>query len=226
MSRALKADLPSEWYTRASQERSRETFERVLEATKLLMIERPFREISIAEIARAAQTSAPSIYARVKNKQALLAVLFESYAAEKQALVERIFEINRWRNTPISVALQHIFAAMFDDYRANQGLIRAFLEQATEDVRFRDAWSKLGRFIVEKATILVLDHRSEVGHPQPELGVQVGMEIAFSVIAHQIQMHIIDRPEIGYLMSQLNSMMFLYLQISDMPVSTTAAETA
>ena len=58
------------------QDRSRRTFEAILDATETLLARRPFEEISIAEIVLKAGSSTGSFYARFPAKDALLPALY------------------------------------------------------------------------------------------------------------------------------------------------------
>ena len=61
------------------QERSRRTLRRILSATERLLLKRPFEDIGVQEIVRAARTSVGSFYARFDDKAALLTALYERY---------------------------------------------------------------------------------------------------------------------------------------------------
>ena len=72
-----KGTRDSKWTHRPVQLRSQQTMQRILDATERLMAKRPFREVSVAEIAQEAKASPTSLYARFENKQSLLGALFE-----------------------------------------------------------------------------------------------------------------------------------------------------
>ena len=107
-----------------------------------------------------------------------------------------------------------------EGYRAKQGLIRAFLEQASEDARFREAWSEVGDFILGRVSKVVLSRSFEIDHPNPKRGLQIVMGIAFATLAHQIQMHAIDKPQMDELTEELIRMMLRYMGIADVPIVT------
>ncbi len=209
----------SGWVNPAVQVRSRETLERILDATQHLLDRRPFREITIAEIAKNANTSPPSIYARFENKQALLGALFERHAVAQRALIERLFELDRWQSVPLAATLRQTLPVMVAAYRAKQGLIRAFLEHASEDARFREAWSEVGDLIVKRVTQLVMARSFEIDHPHPERGIRIGLEVAFATLAHRIQMHEIDQPAMDERAEEMIRMHLRYLGIVDVPTA-------
>jgi len=66
---------PTTYNRPPQQDRSSRTEQRILDATKRLMAERPFHEITVAEIAREADASVSSFYARFRSKEALLGTI-------------------------------------------------------------------------------------------------------------------------------------------------------
>ena len=127
------------------------------------------------------------------------------HAIAQRKSIGPLLEPGRWQNVPLAVTLRETFPVMVAVYRAKQGLIRAFLEQASEDARFREAWSEAGDFIVERVTQLVLARPFEIDHPNPERGLQLCLGMTFATLAHQIQMHGMDRPEMARIDRGINS---------------------
>lgn len=64
------------------QQRSRETYERILDAADRLLAEQSFDALRIEDLLAAANVSAGSFYARFDGKDALLAALYHRYQAE------------------------------------------------------------------------------------------------------------------------------------------------
>lgn len=205
---------PSKWSRTAHQARSRRTLEQILDAAERLMATRPFRAISVAEIAQEAGASISSLYARFADKDALLGAIYERHARHQRGLVDRLFEPARWDGLSVGQIVRQTFPRIVAGYRARQGLIRAFLERASDDVRFRDTWSEIGEHIIERITVLVMARLDEIDHPDPPLGVRLGLAMAFATLAHQIQMHQIDSPQMDELSEELIRMMLRYMGIT------------
>lgn len=203
------------WSRKAHQNRSRLTQERVLDATERLMALRPFHEIAVAEIAQEAEASVSSIYARFPNKEALLGAIYERYATLQRNMVDELLSPARWQETPLAETLRATFPLIVAGYRTRQGLLRAFLEQASRDVRFRETWSEVGDHIVARVAELVMCRSFEVDHPEPQRGIRLGLTMVFATLAHQIQMHQIDVPEMDELTEELILMMLRYMGIPE-----------
>ncbi len=214
----MKSVQPSSvlrWINPALQGRSRDTLERILDAAERLLSKRLFRDISVADIAKAAHASPTSLYARFESKQALLGAIFQRYAASQRESIDQLLAVGQWRHVPLASALRQTLPVVLGIYRAKQGLIRAFLEQAAEDARFRQAWAEVGEFIRERVTRLVMDHVSEVGHPQPEQGVRLALETLFATIALRIVMHDFNAPQVDALTDDLSGMMLRHMGIAE-----------
>ena len=212
----MTASTPtSKWTRAAQQDRSRRTLEQILAAAERLMAKRPFHSISVAEIAKEAGASISSLYARFADKEALLGAIYESHARHQRELVDRLFCPQRWEGMPLAQIVRQSFPVMVAGYRARQGLIRAFMEQASQDVRFRDTWGEIGDYIAERITRLVLARREQVDHPAPTRGVRLGLQMVFATLAHQIQMHQFDRPQMDEMTDELVRMMLRYMGISE-----------
>lgn len=207
--------VTSKWTRQAQQDRSRLTQERVIAATENLMALRPFHEISVAEIAQEAEASVSSIYARFPNKEALLGAVYERHSSTQRNMIDQLLAIDRWQGVPLGEILRETFPLIVAGYRARQGLMRAFLEQATRDVRFRETWAEVGDHIMARVTELVLSRPLEVKHTDPQRGVNFVLRMVFATLAQQIQLHLIDGPEMDKLTEELILMMLRYMGIAE-----------
>jgi hypothetical protein len=100
-----------------------------------------------------------------------------------------------------------------DSHRQEQGLIRAFLEEASENQSFRAAWAEQGDFLHQQVCQLVLSRPQEYRHPAPEDAIRMGLEAGFAVIAIRVLMRRIDRPHTKALTSELVSVMLKHLEV-------------
>lgn len=205
----------SKWTRGALQDRSRRTLQGILEAAERLMVARPFSELAVAEIAREARVSIGSFYARFSDKQALLGAVFERDIHNQRSLFDELLSPERWQGTALVRILRQTFPLILASYRQRQGLIRAYLEEAWIDVRFRETWAESGAFVVDRVTQLVLARRAEIDHPHPERAVRLGLEMVFATLVHRIRMREMDAPDIEELADELLRMMQRLLGIQD-----------
>jgi AcrR family transcriptional regulator len=213
--RNARARPDSRWINPAVQHRSRDSLERILAATERLMARRSFRDITVAEIAQEASASPTSIYARFQDKQALLGAVFERHALAQRELIGQLLHADRWHDVPLAATLRQTFPVIVEGYRAKQGLIRAFVEQASEDSRFRQDWAEVGEFVREQVTQLVQNRSFEVGHPDLEQGVRLALDTVFATLVIRILMRDFQSPQIKTLTDELIGMMLRYMGIVD-----------
>ena len=132
-------------------------------------------------------------------------------------MIDQLFDLSRWQGVPLAAVVRQTFPVVVASYRGEQGLIRAMLEQASDDPRFREEWSTIGKFMVEHVTRVVMNRSFEVNHPDPVLGVRLGLETVFGMLALRILMHEIDEPEMEELTEELIRLMLRYMGIADVP---------
>lgn len=176
---------------------------------------RPFHEIAVAEIAQEADASVSSIYARFPNKEALLGAIYERYSNTQRKMIDELLSPAQWQGVSLAQTLRATFPIIVAGYQARQGLLRAFLEQASRDIRFRQTWSIVGDHIIARVTELVMSRLDEVNHPEPERGIRLGLRMVFATLAHQMQMHEIDDPEMDVLTEELIIVMLRHMGIPD-----------
>lgn len=170
------------WIREPLQTRSQKTLERLLDATERLLEERTFPQISVAEIAAAAQSSVGSFYARFANKDALLQSLHERNAQESRLTADRALGVEMWRGVPLAKILETACTFMVGFERQNQGLKRAVLVGIATDERMRARACDLGAYVTERITALFRERASEMSHPDPERGAQMFYRVVFSVL--------------------------------------------
>ncbi len=143
------------------------TAERILAATQELMADRTFEEISVSEIVHRAHASPSSFYARFLDKDALLGCLYERHSRSQRQFIDELLSTERWRDIPLAATLRATFPAIFEQYRVDQGLIRAFFDLASSDERFKQTWAETGNYIVTRVQDLIRARTFEVTHPDP-----------------------------------------------------------
>jgi len=89
------------WIMPAMQARSRRTLGDLLDAARELLNEKPFDEITVAEICRLAGCSPPSFYQRFRDKEALLHAIHEQYRAETVDLIRSFLQPELWSGRTI-----------------------------------------------------------------------------------------------------------------------------
>lgn len=210
------------WGIDGQQDRSRKKQEAILSATQKLLAKRSFREITVSDIVRKANASTSSFYQRFGDKTGLLGCLFEVHSEAQKKIIDELLDVERWKDIPLAQALRAAFPIILNGYRENQDLIRAFIEQASTDERFHQTWNTLGAYTAEKIKAIVQARIHEVGHPDPLVGVDDALDLAYGNIVYELQMRRIDGSKIAAKSEQIIRMILAYMDIEDVPSNSTA----
>jgi AcrR family transcriptional regulator len=114
------------------QNRSRHSYESILQATEQLLQTRTFEAIGVAEIVACASVSTGSFYARFASKEALLPVLYDRYDLRMEAKGDALVEtIHRARS--LGVACRAFVGAIAEVLRDNPNLMIAMAQLARSE---------------------------------------------------------------------------------------------
>jgi AcrR family transcriptional regulator len=165
------------------QQRSRESYERVLHAAHQLLEENGFEGFTVQEVATRANVSVGAIYERFGNKETLLHAVHERLMdtiaqfvdSQQAALPSGVGDL-------IEALVQRVAATM----AAHHAILRAFMHLGALDEVIADRGSlesiELGRHF--KAALR--PHAAELAHPDAEIALDVAFRIAYSTLARQV----------------------------------------
>jgi AcrR family transcriptional regulator len=163
------------------QKRSRKTLERLLDAAEFILARHGLQGATLPRIAARARLSPASVYRRFRDKDALVAAVFERLAKRSSAESAAAVNPEAVRHLGLKQFSSNIIAGMIRSYRADAGLSRAALQYAeqhwnADSVRYsRDSEARSFQQMVE--TFLIW--RDQITHPQPELAIR----FAFVMVA-------------------------------------------
>lgn len=109
------------------QARSRETMDRILEALEALLAEKSFDKVTMQELAQRSETGISSIYARFKDKQALILGMHARVRERAMGCVDDLSDAERWKGVPLERMVRRVVIAAVRFYRDHGALIRAAL---------------------------------------------------------------------------------------------------
>lgn len=118
------------------QARSQETLDRFVVAGLSLLGERPFDEVSVADIVERAERTVGSFYARFDDKYALLYLLVARMDDRIRDVVRAFCDPARWDGQPVGAFVGESVRLNLQAYRSSAALFRAALCAATSDERF------------------------------------------------------------------------------------------
>jgi AcrR family transcriptional regulator len=153
--------------------RAEGTRQRLLDAAEALLREGGLAAATVPAIAARAGLSVGIVYKRFPDKDALLREVFARWHARATAANARALDRARWRGAPIGPLLASLLTGTVRAYAANRRLYGAVVEfvEAHPDERFRRRMERLRRAALHDASLLLLDRRADMGHPDPARGV-------------------------------------------------------
>jgi AcrR family transcriptional regulator len=167
------------------QERSRASFERVIQAATSLLEEEGYDGFTLAEVSKRANVSIGSIYARVKSKDDLFYVIQDRYMTVSENR-PRLQDPAVWSELDAHAAILGIVDEIGELFKVNERLLRVFMHRGIVDseVATRSS-SSVSKFHDEIVAIL-LTKRTAIAHEDPELAIDVAFRMAWGTLARQI----------------------------------------
>ena len=167
------------------QRRSRESYERVLEAAHALMEQNGFDGFTIQEVAARSAVSVGAIYERFGNKESLLravhARLMESMS-EANAAAEASDELFEDAADAIAASVAGMARVMNDNRKA----LRAFMHLGAVDEVISARGSEASIALSKDFKRSLKPYVDEFRHPQPDIALDVAFRIAYSTLARRV----------------------------------------
>jgi AcrR family transcriptional regulator len=176
----------AEWVRAPRQARSQETLQRFLDATQQLLEERPFEEITVADIVGRAGRTVGSFYARFDDKYGVLYELVTSVFTRVNDVVRAFCDPVRWDGQPVSEFVSESVRINVEAYRRTGPLFRAAFNAAVIDERFRDLRLEVMRFCAEQQKQLLLARADELGCADPARASDQVFEMVAATLDHEL----------------------------------------
>ena len=167
------------------QRRSRESYERVLDAAHALLEENGFEGLTVQEVAARSGVSVGAIYERFGNKETLLrdvhARLMEAMSRAGESAGEPA------ASAPgAAPAVAAVVAGMARVMNDNRKALRAFMHLGAVDEVISARGSKASIALSKTFKRALLPYAPEFRHPDPEVALDVAFRIAYSTLARQV----------------------------------------
>jgi AcrR family transcriptional regulator len=174
------------WVRRPRQARSQETLERFVEATRLLLADRAFDEITVHDIVAAADRTVGSFYARFDDKDAVLHVLVERLDERIQHVVRAFCDPVRWEGVPLAEFVGEAVRLNVQAYRRTTSLFRAALLASARDERFRSRRLHTLRATAEMQKAFLLTRTDEMATDDPSRASDQMFELVAATLDHEL----------------------------------------
>lgn len=164
------------------QRRSREAWDRVLDAGVALLEEGGYEAFTIAAVCDRARVAPRALYARADNKDALFLAVYEHGLARVRADHAVLAEEARWRGLSaqeVGVQAVREVAAIF---RRHAALLRSVVLISGVHPEVNRRGALYSRELGDQFTALLLRAGAEVDQPDPEAAVRAAFNAVFSAL--------------------------------------------
>ena len=167
------------------QERSRASFERVIQAATSLLEEEGYDGFTLAEVSKRANVSIGSIYARVKSKDDLFYVIQDRYMTVSENR-PRLQDPDAWSGLDAHAAVLGLVEEIGELFKLNERLLRVFMHRGIVDTVVATRSSASVSQFHDEVVAILLTKRDAIAHEDPELAIDVAFRMAWGTLARQI----------------------------------------
>jgi AcrR family transcriptional regulator len=168
------------------QQRSRESLERVLEASRALLEDKGFDAFTIQDVSQRADVSVGAIYARFGNKESLLRAVHRDAMDALRSEQEAVAAVDGRPDTPARDVIVTAVRTIASIFHGNEKLLRAFMHLGAVDDVISERGSEASTELARQFAWTVLAHRDEITHPDPDAAVDVAFRMAYCTFARQV----------------------------------------
>jgi len=189
------------------QSRSRRTLDRIVEASLELLATEGLAGLTVHKVVAKANSSVGSFYARFDGKEDLLDFLGERVWSEALERWEQALATRDWSDFELSEVIQGAVGLLIDAQRSRSAYLKA-LDWASG--RQSDAYEAFRSELLRGLRQLILLHRNEIAHPDPELAVRLGLRAVLGVVDSEFRATR-DRLSRDVLIEECRSLLLGYL---------------
>ena len=206
------------------QDRSRASFERVLEAAVVLLQERGYEGFTLQEVSRRSRTSIGSIYCRVKGKDELFRAVQVHVLERRDTEMETILNPAKWEGLEPAKLLHFLVREVGEYLRRHGPSLRAFIAHERRDPIVRQTGRQSHARLAELFQRILLLHASQFNHPRPEQAADFCFNLTFSMLARQLDLDAISQEGSNWnqLLDDIGHILCLYLLGPDLTSDRTS----
>ena len=198
------------------QGRSRQSFERIIEATIDLLRERPYDQITLAEICQRAGVSNGALYGRVTGKDELLRAVqvrfLERLGEQFEAEAQRIAAQARG----LAEVVPAVVAGLGNLLKQDASVLRSFMLRGPVDEAIAAAGRKSAHENHAKFSRLLAACADEIRHPHPARAIEAAMLLIYATQARFLGLDSVggmgEASSWNDLLEDLGDMMLAYLR--------------
>jgi len=168
------------------QERSRQSFERVLDAAMDLLMEVGYEGLTVAGVSARAGASTGSIYGRVRGKDDLLRAVQERILERTEAGQAAMLADLQAEHLPLSRLVPRAVDALAEFMRSHADLLRPLMTRAVTDDKVAGRGKASHAKLQDGWTAVILTRAPEVQSDLPERAVLSCFRIVYASLARYL----------------------------------------
>ena len=185
------------------QDRSRASFERVLDTAEELLKEQGYKAFTLLEVSRGSRTSIGSIYCRVKSKDDLFHAVQDHVLARLDAEMESILDPAKWNQVEPQKMILFLVRELAEFLRRHTPILRALISRELADPVVMKKGKRAHARLVERFQFLLMQHAAEFSHPDPEHATAFCFNLTYASIAKHLDLDTITPSNEGAHWNQL-----------------------
>jgi AcrR family transcriptional regulator len=167
------------------QRRSQETHRRLLEATRDLLHDAAFENLTVQQIVDRAGYSVGNFYQRFSSKEAMLPELLSLHYAELRLRVEETIAAGEGRN--LAERVRHVVTLVVGMAHEQRGLIRTLaLRHYQQPDSIPSSVRQEAADILGSVYSFLLGDGDEIEHPRPGRAVEVGLLMVAAAVRERV----------------------------------------
>ncbi|MCP5068735.1 MAG: TetR/AcrR family transcriptional regulator [bacterium] len=168
------------------QHRSQQTLERILIAGEVLLREKRFDDVTVAEIVAQARSSSGSFYARFPDKRALLHALHERFGDRVRRETDAVLAPERWHGAPTGELLEEVVAYLVKLFQDHEGVLRAVLSEAVLEQTFAERAISIALGVRAKLWVLLEPRRPGNQSSEFQASFDIGFRMALATLDQRL----------------------------------------
>ncbi|GBF08004.1 TetR family transcriptional regulator [Deinococcus aerius] len=168
------------------QDRSRQSFERVLEAAIEILSEEGYEQLTLAGVSQRAGVSTGSIYGRVRGKEDLLDAVQVRILERVEGQQAELLSDIRAEHLPFGALVTKMVSALGEFLKAQANLLRPLMSRAPSNPTVASLGKRSFHKLRQGWVDTLLERRAEIGHPRPEHAVEACFSLAYAAFARYL----------------------------------------
>jgi AcrR family transcriptional regulator len=168
------------------QRRSQASLERVLDAGLQVLQEQGVAGFTLQDVSRRSGVSIGSIYARVNSREALIMAIYEHAMRWTEEEAINAEEVAARGDLAPRERIEMLVTDTANMMLAHGEVLRVFMRQAPLNSEIWRRGAEKSQANAHAFEGAMLAHRADIGHPDPDLAVDIAFRMIYCTIARRI----------------------------------------